>query len=131
MADTWAARWAGSWAVGAQRFNMNHAPAGSATGGQFTGGGSGSNSSVKGGKAPRPAAGTHPASAAVTAHKAQLHAKASADRARARQLETQLHALEKQQAHAHAAAVKATATAKAAAKAANQKHPTAAKAAAA
>ena len=35
MADTWAAQWAGQWAAGAQRFNHVHAPAGSATGGQF------------------------------------------------------------------------------------------------
>ncbi len=44
MADTWAAQWAGSWAASAQRFNMSHAPAGSATGGQFTSGGGGGKS---------------------------------------------------------------------------------------
>jgi peptidoglycan hydrolase-like protein with peptidoglycan-binding domain len=50
MADTWAARWAQGWAASAQRFNKFHAPAGSAAGGQFTSGGSGS-----GGKGGKPA----------------------------------------------------------------------------
>ena len=40
VADTWAARWAASWAEVA-RFNPNHAPAGSAAGGQFAAGSSG------------------------------------------------------------------------------------------
>jgi hypothetical protein len=41
MPESWAAQWAAQWADGARRFNQNHAPAGSATGGQFTTAGSG------------------------------------------------------------------------------------------
>ncbi len=139
MADTWAAQWAGQWAASAQRFNMTHAPAGSATGGQFasSGGGSGSSSAAKGGartapKAPArtPAKAAHPATAAIKARQAHLRERASADRAQARKLETQLHALQAQQKHAHAAAVKAAAAAKAAHHAATKK-PVSAKVAAA
>lgn len=53
MADMWAAQWAQGWAAGAQRFNPNHVPAGSAGGGQFAPAGHGGGG--KGGKDTRPA----------------------------------------------------------------------------
>ena len=108
MADTWAAQWAGQWAAGAQRFNHVHAPAGSATGGQFAASsGSGAKASgSKSGGAGKSAPSGH------AAQKAALLAKAKADRAKAHQLQVQLKGLIKQEATAHAAAVKSAATAK-------------------
>jgi hypothetical protein len=99
MPESCAAGWAAAWADGASRFNMTHAPAGSATGGEFasSGGGSGSAKGKPG--------GAHPPSAAAKARlarKAHLQARAKADRDEAHLLGTQLDALEKQ----HAAAVK-------------------------
>lgn len=128
MADGWAARWADAWTGGARRFNTNHAPAGSAAGGQFTTGGSGSSSSGNGGH-PAPAksggkgAAAHPAARPLTAHqkheahlkylashpdtpgaraqqKAALLEQAKADRAKAATLERQLKGLNQQEAKA-------------------------------
>lgn len=114
MPDTWAARWAGQWAAGAQRFNQNHVPAGNPAGGEFTtSGGTGKGASAKGGKG-KPAAKTSPA-AKEDRTEAQLKAQAAADRAKAARLTIQLHALEKQAAAAHAASVHHAAAAKAAA----------------
>jgi hypothetical protein len=143
VADTWTARWAQEWAASAQRFNMNHAPAGSVTGGQFSsgGGGSGGGKGSQGGKtAAKPAAkrpAGHPAAghpgAGHAAQKAGLRAQAAADRLKARHLQQQLAVLVRQEAKAHAAAVhaaaaakKAHATARANANAASKKHATAA-----
>lgn len=128
MTDTWTARWAQSWASGAQRFNMTHAPAGSATGGQFaTSGGSGA-AKAPAKTAPKPAA--HPAAQVIKERKAALHSRAAADRAQARKLTAELHILQSQEATAHAAAVKAADAAKKAHHAATAK-PVSAKVAAA
>lgn len=124
MPESWAARWADSWESGAvQRFNMTHAPAGSATGGQFaSGGGSGGGSASKthaahvAHVAHVQHAATHPGagSAAVAAsargaQKRALLGQAHADLLKAAGLERQLRVLKAQQ----AAAVKAAAHAKA------------------
>src|SRR6476469_1107354 len=106
MSDTWATRWAASWAAEAQRFNMTHVPAGSATGGQFgtsSGGSSAAKAGAGGAKAPakgaKPAAkAAHPGNPPNAARKARLHAQAKADRAQAAKLTIHLHALEKQEA---------------------------------
>lgn len=108
MTDTWAAQWAQAWTGTAQRFNQNHAPAGSATGGQFTtsGGGGGGASKTSSSK-----------NAGNAARKARLRAQAKADRAKAAQLQQTLNGLLKKQkaAQAHSAAAAKAAKAKAAA----------------
>lgn len=125
MAETWSSAWA-------RRFNANHLPAGTGGGEFASAGGAGGGGS--------PAAKAHAAHVAHTAHvahlanspaarKADLHAKAKADRARARVMQGQLDALLKQETAAQAAAKKSAAAAKAAAAAA--KHPGGAAAAAA
>lgn len=137
MADTWSSAWAAQWTAGAQRFNPNHASAGSATGGQFTSGGSGSSAKGSGGSgkgsgakaAAKPLTAhqkhalheqhlaSHPNSpAAKAARKAALLDQAKADRKKAAALGVQLKGLEAQEAKAVAAA-KHTAAAAASAKA--------------
>ena len=108
----------------AERFNKVHAPAGSATGGQFaaaSGSGSGGKSAAKApaGKAATPA---HTMSPAHAAEKAKLLAQAHKDAAEAAALEHQLAGLEKQAATASAAAKKSTAAAKASLKAGHVVH---------
>lgn len=136
MAETWASAWASQWAAGAQRFNPNHAPAGSAAGGQFApAGGSGSSGkgSGSGKTAPRAAAkpvtahqkheahlahmrnvAAHPQSAAPADRaraKAALLAQAKADRLKIAALQAQLKGLHAQEAKAAAAAKHAAAKA--------------------
>jgi len=80
MADTWAAQWAAQWSAGAQRFNHVHAPAGSATGGQFaasSGSGAKASGSKSGGGAGKSAPSGH------ARQKAALLARAEADREKA------------------------------------------------
>lgn len=111
--------------AGATRFNLNHAPAGSATGGQFTSGskpGSGKSSGKTAtSHAARPHAATpHAAAAAHGGHPAEkrrLLAQVHADRMRIRRLETELHSLVTQEHAAQQSAKKAAATAAAAKKA--------------
>jgi hypothetical protein len=146
MAETWAAAWASQWAAGATRFNPNHAPAGSATGGQFApsggssssgkGSGSGHSALAKGGGKGTAA---HPA-AQMDAHQKHLahmrnvaahpQSAAPADRARAKAAllaqakadRLKIAALQAQLKGLHAQEAKAAATAKtAAAKAASAK----------
>ena len=103
MPDTWTSAWAAEWAAGASRFNHVHAAAGSPTGGQFA---ASSGSSSKTAKTAKPAAAKPAAKGSGhAAQKAQLLAKAKADRAKAHELQGQLSALVKQQATAHAASV--------------------------
>jgi len=135
VADGWAVRWTDAWTGGATRFNPNHAPAGSATGGQFASGG-GSSSSGKSGSgktAPHAAAkpmdahqkhmahlahmrnvAAHPQSAAPADRaraKAALLAQAKADRLKIAALQAQLKGLHAQEAKAAAAAKTAAAKA--------------------
>lgn len=141
MSDGFASRWTGSWTAGAVRFNPNHAPAGSATGGQFAASGSsGSGSGKSGGghaakgggvkTAPHASAkpvdahqkhlahlASHPNSPqARAARKQSLLEQARADREKIAQLRAQLKGLKSQEAKA-AANAKHTAAAAAKAKA--------------
>jgi hypothetical protein len=101
----------------AERFNMTHAPAGSAHGGQFA-----SSSSPGGNGAKAAAPKGHAAAATATAvaphggharERRELEAKAAADREQARRLEEQLHVLVHQMRVSVAAHKKAAAAAKA------------------
>ena len=134
MTDPWISRWAAAWTGGAQRFNQNHAPAGSPAGGQFTtsGGGSGSSKGGSGGGGKKPTAhqqhaahmqhlAGHPNSAqSRAARKAALLAQAKADRAKIAQLNVQLKGLKAQEAKAVAQAKANAAKAKSAKSGPNQ-----------
>lgn len=102
----------------AERFNMTHAPAGSAHGGQFA---SSSGPAGNGAKAAAPKGHAAATATAVAPHgghareRRELEAKAAADREQARRLEEQLHALVHQMRVSVAAHKKAAAQAKASA----------------
>src|SRR5512135_2249004 len=98
MPESWAASWAAEWAAGAsgvQRFNMNHAPPGSSTGGEFSSGGSGGGA-ARGATGSKGGGGKGSAASGNAARKAQLLAQAKADRNQAHQLEAELKAAQHQ-----------------------------------
>jgi hypothetical protein len=124
VAGSWADHWT-AWAQGAQRFNPNHAPAGSPLGGEFASGGGSGGSGKQSAHQAHVAHVAHQAktgqaalAAANTRRKGQLLAQAKADRAEAHRLQLELHVAQQQTATVTAAHHKAAAAAKAARKAA-------------